>query len=235
MGFLKVILICTYIAIIPRSTTVQPDYSGYKEILKNTVTASGEVDYSSIIRNYKSQLDQFLNQLASVKSDELDNDQRLAFWINTYNAFTIKLITEHWPVKSIKDIADGKPWDKVEISLNGKEYSLNQIENEIIRTQFNDARIHFAINCAAVSCPPLLNEPYYGNKLNEQLDERTRKFINNIKYNQLSQVSLNLSQVFSWYQHDFNGVISFIKKYSEKNINKNASIRFNVYDWAIND
>jgi len=220
---------------MPQSTTLEIDYSVYREVLQNNVSLSGKVDYSSIIKNYKNQLDQFLVQLASVKPEQLDTDQQLAFWINTYNAFTIKMITEHWPVKSIKDIADGDPWDVVYIRMNGKDFSLNQIENEIIRPKFHDARIHFALNCAAASCPPLLNEPYYGKRLNEQLDERTRKFINNIKYNQVSRNSLDVSQVFNWYQPDFENTINFVNKYSKINIDPSAVIRYNDYDWSLNN
>ncbi|MBK8705831.1 MAG: DUF547 domain-containing protein [Saprospiraceae bacterium] len=110
----------------------------------------------------------------------------MAFWINVYNVFTIKLIADNYPLKSIMNLDGGKTWDVERIKIGGELYSLNQIENEIIRPQFKDPRIHFALNCAAKSCPPLYDKAYLPSQLDQQLDERTRSFVNSTN-NELSE------------------------------------------------
>ncbi|HLU93886.1 MAG TPA: DUF547 domain-containing protein [Membranihabitans sp.] len=211
------------------------DYSSYEKVLKNNVTDSGIVDYESIIRNDLDVLNRFLDQISRTDPQRLSTDEQLAFWINAYNAFTIKLIIDHWPLRSIMEIYDGEPWDKKWIGIDDKTYSLDDIEHDIIRDQFGDPRIHFAVNCAAKSCPPLLNKPYTGATLDKQLEDQTRKFINDSRSNQISQNQLILSKIFEWYAEDFADLKGFLNKYSESDINPDASVRYNTYDWTINN
>lgn len=213
----------------------QVDYSSYEKVLKNNVTDSGIVDYESIIRNDLDVLNRFLDQISRTDPQRLSTDEQLAFWINAYNAFTIKLIIDHWPLRSIMEIYDGEPWDKKWIGIDDKTYSLDDIEHDIIRDQFGDPRIHFAVNCAAKSCPPLLNKPYTGATLDKQLEDQTRKFINDSRSNQISQNQLILSKIFEWYAEDFADLKGFLNKYSESDINPDASVRYNTYDWTINN
>ena len=112
--------------------------------------------------------------------------------------------------------------------------SLNDIEHKIIRPKFNDARVHFAVNCAAKSCPKLLNEAYVGTKLEEQLDSQTRWFVNHKTFNQLTKSSIKLSKIFEWYAADFGDLIEFLNEYSSVNINDSESITFIEYDWKLN-
>lgn len=235
MNFLRLTFTCFILIINVHWGMTQVDYNAYDQILSQNVSPTGKVDYTALIKNDKSELNQFLEELSATDPDKLNRDQRLAYWINAYNAFTIQLIVEHWPVNSIKDIAQGEPWDKKWIKLNGNTYSLNQIENEIIRPEFKDARIHFAVNCAAKSCPPLLNEPYLSNKLNQQLDSQTKKFLNNSNYNQLSENSIQISSIFDWYKDDFGNVIDFINKYVKTTIKSDATIRYTTYNWNLNN
>lgn len=234
MSILKFALILLIATISFSFVAAQIDYTSYEQILARNVSSTGQVDYSALIKNDKKELHQFLEVLSATDPDRLDRDQRLAFWINAYNAFTIQLIVDHWPVNSIKDIADGEPWDIKWIKLDGHTYSLNQIEHDIIRPKFNDPRIHFAVNCAARSCPPLLNVVYRGDELDQQLDSRTKMFLNNSLYNELSKNSLRLSNIFDWYKKDFGNIIDFINKYAKITIDSDAIIRYKSYDWKLN-
>ena len=168
----------------------------------------------------------------------------MAFWINVYNAFTVKLIVLNLPVKSIKDLGGSiykvnTPWDIKFIKIGSKTYDLNNIEHKILRKKFKDPRIHFALNCASVSCPKLRNEAYVSSKLNKQLDEQTKYFINNSGKNIIKGDEAQLSKLFSWYRMDFKDgdgtVIDFINRYSNKKIDVRAKISYLEYDWNLND
>ncbi|MBW6478324.1 MAG: DUF547 domain-containing protein [Bacteroidales bacterium] len=163
----------------------------------------------------------------------------MAYWINAYNAFTIKLITENYPVKSIKDInKDSSPWDLRFIVINDRTYSLGEIENQILKKEFNDPRFHFAINCASISCPKLLNEAYQPATLNRQLDYAARDFINDETRNRISPGSAQLSSVFEWYNGDFTRegtLIDFINRFSETKIGSNAKVKYLPYNWNLNE
>ena len=119
--------------------------------------------------------------------------------------------------------------------MNGKKYSLNNIENDIIRPQFKDARIHFAVNCAAKSCPPILNAAFFGKSLDTQLEAVTKKFINNSKFQTIAALKLTLSKIFDWYAVDFGDINTFVNKYSTVKVNKNTVVIFKEYDWTLND
>lgn len=235
MGHLNVILSISLIFSAYGLGIGQIDYSKYEDLLQSHVSSEGQVDYARILRNDVENLNLFLEQLSTADPESMDPNDELAFWINAYNAFTIKLIIDHWPVVSIRDIEGGNPWDLSWIDLRGKSYSLNDIEHEIIRKKFQEPRIHFAVNCAAKSCPPLLNKPYVGALLDDQLDAQTRKFINNGNHNQLSRNSLILSRIFEWYKEDFGDLIGFLKNYTKVSVDSKAAIRFNKYDWSLNN
>lgn len=213
----------------------QPDYKPWDIFLKKYVSAAGEVDYKSIKAN-KKELDGIIKTFSTTAAMSTWNkNDQLAFWINVYNAFTIDLIVNNYPIKSIQNLDGGKPWDVKRITIAGKKYSLNNIENDIIRPQFKDARIHFAVNCGAKSCPPLLNGAFFGKSLDAQLDAVTKKFINNPKYQSIAASKLTLSKIFDWYVTDFGDKIAFLNKYSTIKVNKNSSVVFKDYDWTLND
>jgi hypothetical protein len=219
---------------IGQTSEAQPDYKSWDTFLKKYVSTTGEVDYKSIKSN-KKELDAITKifSATSVLPSWSKNDQ-LAFWINAYNAFTIDLIINNYPLKSIQGLDGGKPWDVKRINIGGKKYSLNNIENDIIRPQFKDARIHFAVNCAAKSCPPILNGAFFGKTIDTQLDEVTKKFINNKKYQTITSSNITLSKIFDWYGADFGDIVTFINKYSNVKVNKSATIAYKDYDWALN-
>jgi len=212
-----------------------PDHSIWTAELKKYVSADGEVNYGAWVKD-QTALDTYLAQLAGTQPlSNWSTNVQLAYWLNVYNAYTVKMILQHYPVQSIKDIHAGNPWDHIWINLGGKSYSLNQIENELIRNRFRDPRIHFALNCGARSCPPLLNEAYEPAKLDTQLTTRTASFINNPQFNQLTASPARMSLLFEWYKGDFKpDVISFLNKYTPAPLIAELSMEYMAYDWRLN-
>ena len=187
---------CAYCACPPfwvRPTWAGPkvDHGLYGELLKAHVK-DGVVDYQGF-KNDEAQLDRYLEMLAATHTKTLSSDEQFAFYINAYNAWTIKLILSDYPgIKSIKDLGSffSSPWKKEIAHLDGKKVSLDYIEHDILRPRFKDPRIHFAVNCASKSCPPLLWEPYRGDILDRQLTTVTERFINDPQRNRLQGETL---------------------------------------------
>lgn len=211
-----------------------PNHKAFDALLSKYVSASGNVDYKGL-KASEAKLDGYLKGLESLKpSSSWGNEEQLAFWINAYNAYTIKLILNNYPVKSITDLHGGKPWDHKWINLDGKKLSLNNIENDIIRPVFKDPRIHFAVNCAAKSCPTLLNKAFTAGNLERQLESQTKKFINNTAFNSLGKKSITISKIFDWYGKDFGDIGAFVSRYADQTVKPDAKVNFNEYDWALN-
>lgn len=204
----------------------------WDQLLRKYVSASGKVNYKGL-KGEKGQLEAYIKLLSeNVATSSWSRNERLAYWINVYNAHTVKLILDNYPLKSITDL--GKPWDIAFVKLGTKTYTLNQVENEIIRPTFKEPRIHFAVNCAAKSCPPLLNQAFTPEKLNSQLQKQTRAFINSSS-NSISADKIELSKIFDWYGKDFGDLSAFIQKYTQVEIAENVEISFQEYDWALNE
>ncbi len=217
-----------------KAITKKLSHSAFDLLLKKYVSSTGVVDYTGLKGN-SSQLQSYLNELAKeTPKSSWSRNEKLAYWINTYNAFTLDLIIKNHPLKSITDLDGGSPWKVKRIELEGKKYSLDQIENQIIRPQFNEPRIHFAVNCAAISCPTLLNEAFLPEKLNAQLEKQTRKFINNSNFNQISESNAKVSKIFEWYGEDFGDLRNYLNKYSNTKIGEGVPIEFGEYEWALN-
>ena len=213
--------------------TDEISHSDFNDLLKKHVTTTGEVDYVGF-KSEKAKLNSYTTFLSNNPPKESwSKNEKLAFWINAYNAFTIKLIVDNYPLKSITDLYDGKPWDQKWIKIGTNTYSLNNIENDIIRPKFKDARIHFAVNCAAKSCPKLMNEAYKTNQLDAQLNKQTEAFINSSQ-NDLTASEIKISKIFDWYAIDFGNVVDFLNNYSNTEINSGAQISYKEYDWALN-
>lgn len=216
------------------SAPVAPSHSVWQSLLKTYVNAKGEVDYAGL-RKQEKDLDVYLATLAeAIPQTSWTKNERLAYWLNAYNAYTFKLILNNYPVERITDLSGGDPWKVKWIELDGKTYSLNQIEHDIIRPRFKDARIHFAVVCAAKSCPPLANEAFTSRNVNALLETRTRLFVNNANYNQTSGDSPKISKIFDWYGEDFGDVKAYLNKYLTPPIADDAEIGYMDYDWALN-
>jgi hypothetical protein len=212
----------------------------WDSLVREHVTESGLVDYEGFIAD-SNRLNQYLDLLSRhhPNDEHWNRDERLAYWINAYNAFTVKLIVDHYPVESIKDIKNGIPfvntvWDIKFIKIEGREYDLNNIEHGIIRPKFDEPRIHMAVNCAAISCPKLQNEAYTAEKLGAQLDQASREFLSNEDKNVITPDRLKLSKIFSWYRGDFDSVIEFVDQHTETDINENPEVEYLDYNWALN-
>ncbi len=216
----------------PQETPKSISHEIWNTLLQKYVSASGQVNYYGL-KGEKEQLDIYIKLLSeNYPNSKWDRNEQLAYWINVYNANTVKLILMNYPLKSITDL--DKPWDQKFIAVGKISYSLNQIENEIIRPIFQEPRIHFAVNCAARSCPPLLNEAFTPEKLISQLEKQTRAFINS-SANKITTNKVELSKIFDWYGEDFGELLSFIGKYSNVGVKGSAKISFLEYDWALNE
>ncbi len=210
------------------------DHSTWNTLLKKHVKADGMVDYKGFKKD-RAELDKYLKMLSSQEpSEDWGVNELLAYYINLYNAYTVDLILRNYPVKSIKDI--NSPWTSEFVKVGDTKISLAGIENSILR-KMNEPRIHFAINCASISCPKLLNEAYTADKMEKQLERVTREFINSDK-NEISANAAKLSSIFDWYEKDFKekgSVIDYINQYSNTKINSGASISYKEYNWDLNE
>lgn len=221
------------------------------------VVADGRVDYAALQNERR--LDQYLDQLDGTNPAEYTTEaERLALWINSYNAYTLKLVADDYPIKSIHDLGTGgriigwllnrSPWDIRFAKVGGKEYTLNEIEHEILRVRFDEPRIHFAIVCAAVSCPPLRAEAYFPERLDGQLDEQAKIFLNDPRSNRFDRAAkeAELSPIFSWFKKDFGGsdestlkfVVPFLNEKTAAALRRDGfewDVSSSHYDWSLND
>ena len=218
------------------------DHTLYGELLGRHVK-NGAVDYRGL-KKKEGELDQYLDLLDQTSPDALSRNEQLALYINAYNAYTLKLILDNHPVASIKDIGGWLkgPWKIRFCRIGGKTLTLDEIEHEIIRPRFKDPRVHFAVNCASKSCPPLISEPYQESILDEQLDANTRDFLNDPDENRLEGDTLYVSKIFKWFREDFGGdVVGFFLEQARDELKDRLSerrdqikIRYLDYDWRLN-
>ena len=222
---------------------VKVDNSVYAELLKKYVN-EGVLDYQGF-KNEEGKLDQYLKVLEKTDSNKLSRNEQFAFYINAYNAWTIKLILSGYPgVKSIKEFGSifKSPWKKKLARIDGDMVTLDHIEHGILRPKYKDPRVHFAINCASKGCPPLRSEPYQGDVLDEQLNEMARAFINNPKHNRLEGEKLYASRIFKWFKEDFNDdIVGFFQEYAQGDLKKGLDsnreeikVKYLSYDWSLN-
>ena len=216
----------------------------WNKLTQTHVSESGQVNYKGFIKDSVI-LNQYLDLLSQHHPNKKNwtKDEQLAYWINAYNAFTVKLIVDNYPTKSIKDIKNGIPfvstvWDIKFIKIEGATYDLNNIEHGIVRKQFDEPRIHTALNCASISCPKLRNEAFTAERLDAQLEDQMKYFVNNSVKNKITADNLQLSKLLKWYKGDFTkkeSLIEFLNKYSEVKIDKDAKISHLDYDWNLNE
>ncbi len=226
------------------------DHSAYAELLEQHVDYdTARVDYAGL-KNDEAKLDSYLDTIATVDFATLDQDAKLALLINAYNAYTLKLILEHYPgIESIKDL--DSPWKTKRYVVAGHKLSLDDIEHGLIRPFFEDSRIHFAVNCASLGCPPLAPWPYEGAKIDEQLDQAARRTLQDDRYARVEDGKLELTSVMNWYRDDFvsdefspsaQTLPMYAAKYGGDEIRQlvdehggEPAVGFLEYDWALND
>jgi hypothetical protein len=237
---------CT--AILCEAVENPPNHSTFDALLHRYAFPAG-VDYRSWSQN-KEDLAALRSYIASLEKQapsQLERGEALAYWINLYNAATLNLVLEHYPVATIKDIgtALSSPWKKKVVTVEGKQLSLNEIENDIVRPSFLEPRIHFALNCAARSCPPLRPEAYAGAQLETQLEEQTIALVGDTKKNYVDEKgTLHLSKIFDWYASDFEeakgSAVAFVKPYISAlqaiaATGATPQVKFEDYDWSLNE
>jgi len=205
------------------------------------------VDYAAL-KAQPQELNRYLDAVAGVsKADFLKwtTSQQIAFLINVYNAYTLRLIIEHYPVKSIKDIGSWftGPWDQPVVKLFGETITLNTVEHQILRKDYAEPRIHFALVCAAKGCPPLRGEPDLGTRLDEQLTDQAKQFLATPSKNRIAagERVVYLSPIFKWYGGDFGkdsrSLLAALKPYwpGKAPATDGFKIRYTDYDWSLNE
>jgi hypothetical protein len=229
----------------PTSNAAPISHEIFNTLLKKYVSDKGVVNYGGFKKEQK-ELKKYLDLISdNAPAKNWSKDERLAYWMNAYNAFTIQLILDNsgQDLTSIKDIGSkikipfvNTPWDVKFIEIGGKKMDLNNIEHGIIRKQFNEPRIHFALVCAAKSCPPLRNEAFTADKLEAQLSNQAEKFINDSSKNKISKSEVTISKIFDWYGMDFKPtpIIEVLNKYSKTKIDSKAKVKYADYDWSLN-
>ncbi len=220
----------------------------YGRVLKAHVS-HGLVDYSSL-RSHPEPLNGYLAGVAAVTKAEFlgwGRDDQIAFLCNAYNAYTLRLIVDNYPVQSIRDIGGflQGPWDRPFAKVFGTAHTLNDLEHRMLRRDYAEPRIHFALVCAAKGCPPLREEPYVGGRLAEQLDAQARAFLADPAKNRIDAANrtVHLSPIFKWYGADFqeaaDSVLVLLKPYWPAEAKVGAmgdfKIRYTDYDWSLND
>lgn len=217
--------------------------SDYSALLKKYVK-DGAVNYQGF-KDEEAVLDNYLDLIEKTDTKDLPRDEQFAFYINAYNAWTLKLVLSGYPgIKSIKDLGGvlKGPWKKEICRIDGKVMTLDDIEHAILRPRFEDPRVHFAICSASKSCPVLSSELYQGDKLNEQLDAAARAFINDPRKNRPEGNTMYVSTLFKWFADDFNNdVMGFFLKYAEGNLKEKLTserdkliVTYFDYDWSLN-
>ncbi len=248
LALLTVLLVwftCTNCRAIKHDTDSKPvTHELWDALLKKHVRADGFVDYKGFIHD-SAELNAYLKVLESAHPNDKNwsRNEQMAYWINAYNAYTIQLIVRNYPVASIKDIKKGvafvnSVWDIKFIKIQGFSYDLNNIEHNILRPVFKDARIHAAINCASYSCPKLLNEAFTADKLESQLDATMRGFVNDPLRNRITADKAEISEIFKWFKGDFErdgSLRDFLNKHSNVKITEKTGISHIDYNWALNE
>ncbi|MBK6995912.1 MAG: DUF547 domain-containing protein [Lewinellaceae bacterium] len=237
---------CTNCRSIKRNSTAKPvTHEIWNDLLKKHVAADGFVHYKGFIQD-SAKLNDYLRLLESAHPSDTGwtRQEQMAYWINAYNAYTVQLIVRNYPTKSIKDIKRGiafvnSVWDIKFIKIQKYTYDLNNIEHNILRPVFKDARIHAAVNCASYSCPKLLNEAYTAQDLESQLDKSMRSFVNDPLRNQITAEKARISEIFKWFKGDFErdagSVREYLNRYSKVKLTDKTDISHLDYQWSLNE
>lgn len=240
----------------PKSTA-SVDHDPWDRFL-DTYVIPGEdginrVAYSRVTRAHRENLDGYIAELTETPVSQLNRAEQQAFWINLYNALTVQVILDYYPVESIRDInispglfsglfSQG-PWDKKLVTIEGEQVSLNDIEHRILRPIWQDPRIHYTVNCAAMGCPNLQIQAFTAENTDELMDKEAREYINHPRGARVEDRGLIVSSIYHWYKEDFDGtdsgVIVHLQRYAEPAL-KSQLERFNhiadhEYDWSLND
>ena len=235
------------------NATMTVDHSVWERILSEYVVVSGDrinrFAYGRVSAADKKALKSYLTALQSVKVAALKADEQRAYWINFYNALTIDVVLDHYPVKTIKDISLGGgffasgPWKKPLATVEGKALSLDNIEHDILRKVWRDPRVHYAVNCASMSCPNLMAKAFTAANLEQMLTQGARDYINHPRGVRVDNGKVYLSQIFDWYRKDFGAseadVLTHVAGYAAPGLKAQLQGITRVadynYDWSLNE
>ncbi len=232
----KLILLISAIFFI---ATANAQTSIFNELLQAHVDTDGNVNYKAFKADQK-KLNDYISYLENTTPNKSwSSNKQKAFWINAYNAYTIKLILDKYPLKSITSIKKkGKnAWNIPFAKVGGKLYTLDHIEHKILRKNFADPKIHVGVNCASDSCPQLSNVAFTEDNIDAELTRLMKIFINDPSRNKISKNKVQISKIFDWFKEDFtidSSVIGFLNKYSNVKIDEKAKVSFLQYDWGLN-
>ncbi|MEL7303618.1 MAG: DUF547 domain-containing protein, partial [Pseudomonadota bacterium] len=237
------------------------DHSAWTKLLQTYVEAGSDglnrVDYAGFKKDGHAALKSYVAKLEGTDPTKLSRPEQFAYWANLYNAKTIDVVLDAFPVKSIREIqigggllgflkksaGAGGPWKAEIMTVNGRKLSLDNVEHDIMRKVFNDPRVHYSVNCASIGCPNLRREAFTGAKLEEQLDAGARAFVNSPRGFRVENGQLIASSIYSWFQVDFGGskqgVLDHARKYADEKtkamLSDHSDIASFKYDWALND
>lgn len=232
------------------------DHAAFDDLLKSYVVAGGDgiarVDYTRFKSEGHAALKSYIAALAATDVAALDRPEQFAFWANLYNAKTLDIVLDRYPVRSIKDISlgggllaavTGGPWKAKVVKVGGVDLSLDDIEHGILRPNFKDPRVHYAVNCASIGCPNIGTEAFTGARLEAQLDAAARAFINHSRAASVTADGLVVSSIYSWFKSDFGGtdagVVTHLKSFAEDQLSAKlesvSEIADHRYDWSLND
>ena len=207
------------------------------------------VRYAGVSEADRRALDGYLDKLAGIEISQYSRPVQFAYWVNLYNALTVDVVLDHYPVESIReiDISPGwfssGPWGAELVEVEGTALTLNDIEHRILRPIWQDPRIHYAVNCASIGCPDLRAEPYSADRLDRQLDAAARAYVNDPRGAKVTHGALTVSKIYTWYQEDFDdsdaGVIRHLRQYADEELaaalDGVSAIADSRYDWSLNE
>ncbi|MBC5994292.1 DUF547 domain-containing protein [Pontibacter cellulosilyticus] len=210
-------------------------YTSVTNLLQKYVK-DGQVKYKALQQDVP-RLEQLAKQIAAYDLSKASGAEKKAFYINAYNVLVLRQVMEHYPLKSVIDVPGF--FDKQKYKVAGEYLTLNELEKKKLLLPYKDARIHFALVCAAKSCPPLLDEAYTPELVEKQLEAQTRLALNNSTFMKVQPKQVQVSEIFKWYEADFlaeaPGILAYINKYRNKPIPKQNKVGYYTYNWALNE
>ena len=232
-------------------STTTIDHSAWQSFLTSNVRDSEDgvnrIAYGEVSAADRALLDSYIQTLSAQRIDNFRRDEQLAYWINFYNALTVKVVLDNYPVTSILKISSGLfsigPWSKKRVDVEGEALSLDDIEHRILRPIWQDPRIHYAVNCASIGCPNLRKEAFTPANLDTALTVAAREFINSERGMRIDNGRLYVSSIFAWFADDFGSsdeaVIAHLRQYSNADrasqLAEFSRISDDFYDWDLNE
>ncbi len=229
------------------------DHGAWDQFLKRHVGTSADgvnrVDYAGVGAADRKSLQDYIGALEGIAVGTLGRDQQKAYWINLYNALTVRVILDHYPVASIRKINispgifSSGPWGNKLVTVEGEKVSLDDMEHRILRPVWNDPRVHYALNCAAIGCPNLQRRAFTAADMDAVLDRAARGYVNHRRGARVESGKLYVSSIYEWFKADFGasdrGVIEHLRRYADPELAAQlkgiGGITDDDYDWALNE